>query len=476
MSTPDLYEDPALPRRGSEDDGGEGPQIPAFLLDPVGIVRRRWLWMLGTVILGLMATGVTAALWKPLYTARASVVISSQQIPEEFIRSTVGEDSISNIAAMIGKVISQENLGRILQQFDLYADERGEATLLGLISRMRSRIDISPESRPDRRATSMVYGVSFQDEDPAHAADVANALAALFVEGSMARRNEQAQRTTQFLKRELERDDRELREHSKRVSEFRRLHRGELPTELETNLRKRDLLAEEREALTLAISDKTRRIERLTTDPTELAPTENETLLDELRRQLVLQTTAHTDEHPNVVALRRRVAKQEELVAAERSAQDGNVSVVERMISDEKRELDRMRRRLADTEQEITDLSGRIDRTPAIGEELAALEQKEQILREDYLGTLRKVEEAELAESLESAEQGGRVSVLDAAQAPSSPAIPRALVVAGGVAVSLLLALAVAVLIELIDPVVVSTVQLEALAGGPLLGSLPRIG
>ncbi len=474
MSPVDPYDDPG--QRFHGDDGGDAPQIPAFILDPVGVVRRRWLLMLAAMLLGLAGTAAAVAVWKPLYTARATVVITSQQIPEEFIRSTVREDSISNIAAMIGKVISQESLARVLDQFDLYPEDRASATTLRLVSRMRSRIDISPTSRPDRRATSLVYTVSFQDEDPEQAAQVANSLAALFVESSMARRNEQAQRATQFLKRELERDDMDLREAAKRLSEFRREHRGELPTELETNLRKRDMLAEERDGLMISIADKTSRIDRLATDPGEIVLGENAVLLNEMRRQLAHQTSVHTDEHPNVVALRRRVAAQEALVDAERNSEGRGNADLERMLAAERSELGRLKSRMASAEREIEELNGRIDRTPAIGEELASLEQKEKILREDYLGTLRKVEEAELAESLESAEQGGRVSVLDEAQPPTAPEVGRGLVLAGGVVGSLFLALGVAVLLELIDPVVVSVGQIEALAGTPHLGSLPRIG
>ena len=108
-------------------------------------------------------------------------------------------------------------------------------------------------------------------------------------------------------------------------------------------------------------------------------------------------------------------------------------------------------------------------------EELTALVQAEEVLRENYLDTFRKVEEAELAESLESAQQGGQVSVLDRAQPPSKPERSRPKLAALGLVATLALSAGVAVLLELIDPVVVSARQLEAIVDLPLLGSLPRI-
>jgi len=67
----------------------------------------------------LLATGVVSYLLKPTYRAHATILITSQQIPEEFVRSTVREDTISNINAMIGEVLSRENLSRLVEDMGL---------------------------------------------------------------------------------------------------------------------------------------------------------------------------------------------------------------------------------------------------------------------------------------------------------------------------------------------------------------------
>ena len=82
---------------------------------------------------------------------------------------------------------------------------------------------------------------------------------------------------------------------------------------------------------------------------------------------------------------------------------------------------------------------------------------------------------AELAENLESAQQGSQVSLLDPALPPKSPQVSRWLVLLCGVAGSLVLALAVGVLLELLDPVLIDARQLEDIGEMPVLGSLPRI-
>jgi uncharacterized protein involved in exopolysaccharide biosynthesis len=475
MSPRESYDD----AEGLWDTGGEGKEdsleLPAFLLDPLGVLKRRWPVMLAAVIIGLGITGVVGWLFQPTYVAQGTLLISSQQIPEDFVRSTVPEDSIANMNAMLGEVLSQENLAQIVDRFDLYAEARDETTQLELVRRARAHIEVLPGSRPKRGETALLYALSFEHRDPVLAAEVANSLAALFVEANISRRSEQARRTTEFLRRELEGDERELREQTGLVSEFRRANRGVLPDELETNLRKIELLSQQRESLVGRIAEGEKRIAALASAPSGLLVSEHEMLLDEFRKQLARESAAHTDEHPNVAALRRRIERQERIIADERAENRRASGLVVRPIAAESQELELLKSRLAQTEAQIVERNARVDRTPTVAEQLTAMTQKVEVLREDYLSTLRKVEEAELAESLEVAQQGAQVSILDPAQPPSSPSLSRWHLLAGGVSATLVLAVGIAVLLELVDPVIVSTRQLEAIAERVALGSLPRI-
>lgn len=103
------------------------------------------------------------------------------------------------------------------------------------------------------------------------------------------------------------------------------------------------------------------------------------------------------------------------------------------------------------------------------------MEQRAEVLRETYLANLRKVKQAELAQSVESAEQGGRVEVIERAAAPDKPDRKRLklfLVVIGG---SIGAGIALAVLLEQLDPVVTSTTNLDDELGLPWLGSVSRV-
>ena len=445
--------------------------IPEFLFDPAGVARRRWLPVLICFVLGLMATaGVTYA-WKPTYVALSTILIARQQIPTDFVKSTVQEDSLANINAMVGKILSTQNLSNLIDSRDLFTAERETTPRIALVGKMRSNIEAYPLPSASRKATSIVFGISYESEKPAEAADVANALAALFVESNISRRNRQAQRTTEFLRQELRRDEDELRKQSKLISDFRREHRGRLPNELDTNLRRLDSLTTRQESLGDQIAQKQSRLLEIASTGSAV-PSESRVLLEELQRQLARELAAHTDEHPNVIALRDRITRLNEVIAGGGDRQDSQIGIV---LASERREIARLQSTLAKVEEDIAEANERIDATPAITDELTALEQKEGVLRDDYLNSLRKVEEAELAESLESAHQGGQVSVLDEASPPASPVRPRWMIALIGVGASVALAVGIALLLELVDPVVATARHLENLSEGPILGTLPHI-
>jgi uncharacterized protein involved in exopolysaccharide biosynthesis len=97
------------------------------------------------------------------------------------------------------------------------------------------------------------------------------------------------------------------------------------------------------------------------------------------------------------------------------------------------------------------------------------------VLRENYVGFLRKLKDAELSESLERAQQGDRVSVLDPAFPPSAPEDTPFKMAVLGIVASLGLAGLLGLVLEARDPLAGDRGSLEAL-GIPVLGTVPRIG
>jgi uncharacterized protein involved in exopolysaccharide biosynthesis len=415
----------------------EARQSSAFdsLRDPLGILRRRWRPMLFVMLACLAATPLALWLLPPVYVARASVLIATQKLSESFVRPTIQEDATERINALTSQVLSRQSLMEVVEQFDLYPELRetkGMDEAVAALSRSIS-IELDPgiRSAGERARVVLVY---FSDQQAARAAEVANDIAHRLTLAGIRLRSEQARVTTEFLRSELESAEVALREQSKKVSEFEQQHRGELPSELESNLRRLERLQQQRNSLALQIAEGETRVATLSVQ--ERSSGAPDTRMSDVRAALARELSVNRESHPNVRSLRRQIEllKKEPGGGAGGGGQHGVTDAA-------RRELAQLREQLNDTDRELVELDRSVARIPAVGQELGALSQRETVLRENYLEFMRKVNDAELAQNLELAQQGGRVSILDPATTPTEPKRPRWLIVRARVVVSIGLAL-----------------------------------
>ncbi|HME71996.1 MAG TPA: hypothetical protein VKM54_19305 [Myxococcota bacterium] len=458
------------------DEVGAPAGLPTSLRDPLGLMRRRWSWMAVAFTLGLAATAAFLRLHAPSYLASATVLITSKRIPESFVRSTVTEDSFEHVSAMIGEILSREKLAAVIEKHGLYAEQRKQLPMSDLTTLLRT--DIKVELDPGETSTSQsahLLRISFINTNPKVAADVANDLADLFTSASIQQRSQQSELTTEFLRRELAQAEEALKEQNRKITEFKERYRGELPEEQDSNLRRLELLQQQRQSLAAQIGEANTRIAMMAAGAGGGATPESR--LEQLRGRLATELAGgHTEQYPDVIELRREIESLEaETAKQSKDAKEGAAANQATVIQSAQRQVVALESELARTEAELRELQTRIVRTPARQEEESALLEKANVLRDNYTEYLRKVKDAELAESLETAQQGERFSVMDPAVPPTHPKISSGKILAVGGLLSLLLAAGVGVLLELRDPVLGNASQLEAELGVPPLGSVIKI-
>jgi uncharacterized protein involved in exopolysaccharide biosynthesis len=463
------------------DESLESTGLLDVLRDPLGVVRRRWRWMLAALVVGLAATSAFVATRKPRFEAVARLLVTAQQIREDLVRTTLEDDLLQRIDAMVGEVLSRESLVSLIEKHDPYPELRESVDMSEIAALVREDIRFSPQQglearRPDTSAR--LFTLTMEARRPEIAAAFVNDLAARLVDRSIERRTQEAGLAVSFLRGELERAEREMREQGREIREFKEKYRGELPGELTANLARLDRLQQQRQSLALQIAEANTQLAELLS-PVAAGSAEEisspEARLEALRAELQEQEGHLTERHPDVQWRKRQIEALEAALAG--SSPDGAPSLPTRsgLIAAAQQTLDELRRQLARTETELAALDARVARTPARQEELAALEEREGVLRENYREFLRKVQEGELAASLESAQQGERFSVLEEAVPPSAPTRSRWSRLAQGVVASLALSLGVGLLLELLDPVLVTSRQVETASGVPILGSAPHL-
>jgi len=458
-----------------QEESGGG--LPAFVRDPLGLLRRRWPWMALAFVLGAAATAAAVAWMGTEYESKATVLVTSQQLSPEYVRSTTTSGEFEKINAIVGEVLSRRSLAALIEEFDLYRHEGPtEVSTEGRLARVREDITIEPHrgvGAPSRYETARLYAVTFRHEEPEVAARVTNALAGEFISTHLRMRNRQAHLATEFLRRELERTESQLLKQEREIARYKERYRGELPDELEANLAQLERLQQQRQSLALQIAEAETRLATLSAGDS-LPPDSPEARLAELERELDRRLSVLTEEHPNVVSLRRQVESLQAELATRREAGEAAPSRSV-LVAAAQRTLAELRRQLSRVEARIADLDERVSRSPSRQLELSELERRAEVLRERYREFLRKVNEAELAEKVESAQQGERAAILDPAVPPSTPIYPPLLLLAGGIVASLGLAAVVGVGLEWLDPVLVSAEQIEREFAAPVLGSVPQI-
>jgi uncharacterized protein involved in exopolysaccharide biosynthesis len=452
-----------------------GGGIPDFLRDPTGIPGRHWRWMTLAFVLGSAATGFMFWNWEPVYRAHSSILVTSQQIPEKFVQTTVIESPFSRLNAMVSQVLSRPKLVALIDEFSLFSGLKDSLPLEEIVTLMRGKIVI--EAQGGRRAakaevTARVYMISYEDREPQRAAAVTNRLAGLFLEAGIRSRIERADEISRFLRQELHRSDDVLREQNRAIGEFNEMYRGELPSELATNLGKLDRLQREKQSVELQIIETET---RLATMPVLQDPNTPEARLAALRQRYAEEIAIRTPEHPSVIAISRRI----EAVEAQITAGDASGRPLQSRsakLAAAQAGLATLRAQLARLTREAVEIDGRVARTPKHQEALAELSEKAGVSREKYLDFLRKVNAAELAQILEAQQQGSQVSIMDRAFPPRLPERSRLRLMLLGVLGTLGATGAAGLLFELLDPVLVAADQIELLTGLPELGSVSHLG
>ena len=470
--------------------------------------RHKWLLILPFVI-STTAAIVVARRLPSVYRSETLIQVVPQRIPESYVRSTVTariEDRLGSIQQMI---LSRSRLERIINDFNLYPDDRNVLVMEDVVARMRERdVNVRVE-RGD------AFRVSYMARDPRTAQKVAERLGSLFIDENLRDREALADQTSQFLEGQLEDARRRLVDHEKRLEEYRRAHAGELPTQQQANVQAIQNAQMQLQSLTEGMNrDRERRLllERQLADidavdsvplpapppPTEAAAASasNADQLDAaiaLRRTLLVRFKA---DHPDVAALDRRIKGLEQKVEAERASRkssDGPAPravtaaeiLKENRIRDLKSNLQAVDRDLVikqNSEQQlqvlIASYQAKVNAAPTRESELTELTRDYQTIQGIYTSLLEKREASKLAANVERQQIGEQFKILDPARVPERPFSPNRLrIMAVGSAFGLMLGFGVLVLLEYRDTTfkteedIVRVLQLPVLALVPMMAS-----
>jgi succinoglycan biosynthesis transport protein ExoP len=199
--------------------------------------RRKWLAVVAFATVLAVTVSLARAL-PDLYRAKATVLIERQQVSEAFVRPSVTAELETRIQTIRQEIMSRTRVIDLIARFNLYPDLRDRRPVDEIVDRMRKDIQLNPIAvdQLSGRAVTIAFTVSYLGRDPQIVADVANTLAAMYVEENTTVRGRQATRTAEFLGAQLTAIKQEMDAQERLADDFKLRHIGELPQQMEANL------------------------------------------------------------------------------------------------------------------------------------------------------------------------------------------------------------------------------------------------
>jgi len=428
-------------------------------------LRRKWYIIIPLVVCALGSFGVYKYLPK-VYKATTLILVQPQAIPESYVRSTITDTVVNRLNTISQEILSRTRLEKVIQEFNLYADIRKSLHLEEIVEIMRKAIEVKVQEprRDGRDQTTNSFSISYEGEEPKTVMIVTNKLASLFIEENLRVREYRAEGTSEFLTKELQGMDERLKRKEQEIRNFRERSMGQLPQQLDANLRILERLQQQikttnetlraTEDRSIVIQSQIELLKKR--EPTQVVRVGSQgdisvdrgedplvTQLRNLKRDLAIAQSRYKETHPDVIDLKKKIADLEpKIKELMEKTNAGGVSEqilppptldpeTQRLLTQYNGqyhaavlEAKRLREEEKELKQQVSFYQRRIEETPRREQELTLLTRDYDLLKNNYQSLLDKKIQAQMSENLERKQQGEQFKILDPARLPEKPIKP----------------------------------------------------
>ncbi|TPG80032.1 GumC family protein [Pseudomonas mandelii] len=460
--------------------------------DYLAIIKHHALLLIVSFVVILGVCIAVAISLPPTYESSGTILVESQQISPDLVAANNNTFADERIEVIRQRVMTREHLEGIIDKYNLFASQSRPLSVSEKIEEMRNAIVVSLVSAAvkGRGEVTIAFRLSFEHRQPEIANKVANELVTLFLDENIKQRTERASETTEFLTQEADKLRVELEALENRLADFKQAHSNALPEHQE--LRMNMLTRAETELKEVDRDYKTAREELrfnelelsaanagLATKPgTPGAAVDKPQDLASLKAEYTRLQSLYTQAHPDVRAVKRKIAALEANKGADGAAASVNLDVAkaEARISGAEARI----KSLADQKQQIlskiAELEAQIIEAPQVERGLVTVMRDHDNARKKYEEIRTKEMSAKISESLEQENKAERFVLLESPLMPEKPVRPnRKKVVAMGFLLAPVGAGALVMLLEMMSQRVRGAQALAAVLGRRVLVSIPYI-
>jgi uncharacterized protein involved in exopolysaccharide biosynthesis len=341
--------------------------------DYIALVKRRSTLFFG-IAAPILTLGVALAFGlPPLYESSGVLLVEQSEVPEYLVRSTVPNFPDERVRTITQRVLTENNLSKIVEQYDLYP-ELTETMPEEALRLMQERLSVAAEDPAllpnliGNTENVIAFTVAFSHSTPRVARDVATDLVNLYLSENQRVRQELALETRQFLADQVRRLEREMAETERQIAEFKRQHSGSLPELANMNLQLLDRTERDLEIVESEIRSLRERRALFESELAELSPyapivddAGNVVLsardrLKMLQRSYVQYSATYSPDHPDLLKIRREI----DALSAQTGLPGIDANILQTELAARTAELDAVRERYSEDHPDVQRLSATI--------------------------------------------------------------------------------------------------------------------
>ena len=462
-----------------------------------GMWQRRWIG-LGVAWLAAIIGTIVVFRLPDKYEASARVYVDTQSLLQPLMAGmAISPDAAGQVSILSRLLLSRPNLEKIIRKSDL--DTSAGRNAADLVDEAAGSLSIARAGSGDN-----LYTIAFRYPDGRKARDVVQAALSTFIEQSLGRTRGGTDSARRFVDEQIKDYESRLREAEARVQAFRLKYMGLFGTSGQGYLGQMGTVSEQiKDArLELRVAEQTREgIRQQLEEQTQRGPgatskrvatirvPEFDSRINELKRQLDELLRKYTEQHPDVVSIKRLLAQVEddrkhEIEVRSKAAEnepsnplsgDPVAQQLKVALNDAEANLTTVRARLGEYEARYNQLRSSAETLPKIDMELIQLNRDYEMQKRQYDSLVMKRETATLTGKLEDAGVA-EFRIIDPPRVTPNPVAPNRLLLLGGVvALSLLAGLFVSWLVSQVRPTFHDGRSLREIAQRPLLGMVSAL-
>jgi len=448
------------------------------------LIRRRWKTFLVVFSSLLPLAFIIAFILPPVYLAKSTILIEAQQIPTEYVKTSVTSYVEERLSTISQEILSRARLLEIINKFNLYPDMRKNVATEEIIGIMRKDIKLETISAGDlgkgervsgkAKGMTVAFTLSYEGKDPATVQKVTNVLASLYLEENLKKRSERAEGTAEFLSSQLAELKKQIDDYAVKISALKSAHVGELPEHSAINMQAIDQLSRDLDQINAQIRTAQERKVYLEGQLTS-SGLDQPDQLDALRKELKSRQATLTDQHPDIIRLKREIRELEKgyTPGGSKNVNPAYTSL-KTQIETAALEVRSLKQQSGRVQSQLNTYKAKLSRAPMIEGDYKSLLSDYENAKNKYNDIMNKLLESRVAQGMEETQQAERFTIIEPAAFPETPAKPnRPKILLAGLFLSLLGGITLVTAQESLDRSIKSEDDLITLAEVPVLSAIP---